>query len=462
MTFDEALPALIRIAAPKLGAERARRVLVIRDLLGQLRLVVDAAGRDDAALGMLETSLKETLNPWFAGPILSTEAKDEAQRRVASELLSRLGGAWPRRWYDPTDLRGEDGKGEDGNEDELRSLRPDPRWSGVERVLTKQSWLDGEADKPIWKLIEQTPSVISFFSFKGGVGRTTALALTALDLVARGKRVVCIDLDLEAPGLGELLDALPERGLIDLILEHGICGSLPAGVDGSLVEVRPNQLWVMPAHGQLPESDCGMGYIARLGRLDYLTQHEQRQSPVRKALEDVLKKVKAELRPDYILLDSRAGLHDLGGLSLHALAHLDVIVLRDNGQNLRGLEMTLRALTLRRKVETLAIVCGFAPRDDRYRGLLMGELKEKLYGIFRQAGVYGDETPAMEDRREDTSALHHPLVLREHDSLPRAERLNALETTIHESPSLREDMTTMTSALLERLRVERLDVERGQ
>jgi hypothetical protein len=42
MTFDEALPALIRAAAPALGAERARRVLVIRDLLGQLRLVVDS------------------------------------------------------------------------------------------------------------------------------------------------------------------------------------------------------------------------------------------------------------------------------------------------------------------------------------------------------------------------------------------------------------------------------------
>jgi cellulose biosynthesis protein BcsQ len=305
--------------------------------------------------------------------------------------------------------------------------------------------------------------VLSFFSFKGGVGRTTALALMALDLVARGKRVVCIDLDLEAPGLGELLDALPARGLIDLILEHGICGSLPTGIDDGFVEVRPGLLWVMPAHGRLPESDCGMGYIARLGRLDYLTQHEKKQSPVRASLEAVLKKVKAELRPDYILLDSRAGLHDLGGLSLHALAHLDVIVLRDNSQNLRGLEMTLRALTLRRGVvETLAIVCGFAPKDDRYRGLLMDELKEKLYGIFRRTGVYRENTPAMEGRREDYSALHHPFVLREQDELPRAERLDQLEATILSSPTLREDMTTMTSALLERLRVERLNVERAQ
>jgi hypothetical protein len=73
--------------------------------------------------------------------------------RVASELLGRLGGDWPRRWYDPTDLQGE--------EDELSSLRPDERWFGVERVLTKQSWLDGEADAPIWPLHEEDAKACS-------------------------------------------------------------------------------------------------------------------------------------------------------------------------------------------------------------------------------------------------------------------------------------------------------------
>jgi hypothetical protein len=45
------------------------------------------------------------------------------------------------------------------------------------------------------------PFVVTFYSFKGGVGRSTALAFVANILTTRGHRVVMIDFDLEAPGL---------------------------------------------------------------------------------------------------------------------------------------------------------------------------------------------------------------------------------------------------------------------
>ncbi|MBK9032247.1 MAG: P-loop NTPase [Myxococcales bacterium] len=48
------------------------------------------------------------------------------------------------------------------------------------------------------------PIVATFYSLRGGVGRSTALAYTAHILASRGKRVVCVDLDLEAPGLAAL------------------------------------------------------------------------------------------------------------------------------------------------------------------------------------------------------------------------------------------------------------------
>src|SRR4051812_16178325 len=44
-------------------------------------------------------------------------------------------------------------------------------------------------------------SVITFYSFKGGVGRSMALANIAVQLARRGKRVLAVDWDLEAPGL---------------------------------------------------------------------------------------------------------------------------------------------------------------------------------------------------------------------------------------------------------------------
>ena len=44
---------------------------------------------------------------------------------------------------------------------------------------------------------------ITFYSYKGGVGRTMALANIAVLLSKRGKKVLVVDWDLEAPGLHE-------------------------------------------------------------------------------------------------------------------------------------------------------------------------------------------------------------------------------------------------------------------
>src|SRR5713226_283367 len=43
--------------------------------------------------------------------------------------------------------------------------------------------------------------VSTFYSYKGGVGRTFALANIAVLLARWGHRVLCVDWDLEAPGL---------------------------------------------------------------------------------------------------------------------------------------------------------------------------------------------------------------------------------------------------------------------
>lgn len=48
--------------------------------------------------------------------------------------------------------------------------------------------------------------VIAFYGFKGGAGRSFLLANTAALLSALGRRVLIIDADLEAPGLGDFFD----------------------------------------------------------------------------------------------------------------------------------------------------------------------------------------------------------------------------------------------------------------
>src|SRR5205807_41781 len=65
---------------------------------------------------------------------------------------------------------------------------------------------------------------ITFYAYKGGTGRTLALANAAIYLARLKQRVFAIDLDLEAPGLHHKLALSPcgplppiERGMVDCI-----------------------------------------------------------------------------------------------------------------------------------------------------------------------------------------------------------------------------------------------------
>lgn len=64
-------------------------------------------------------------------------------------------------------------------------------------------------------------TVVTFYSYKGGVGRTLALANVAALLATWGYRVLCIDWDIEAPGLHlyfqRWMDKATSPGLVELI-----------------------------------------------------------------------------------------------------------------------------------------------------------------------------------------------------------------------------------------------------
>ncbi len=65
--------------------------------------------------------------------------------------------------------------------------------------------------------------VITFYSFKGGVGRTMALVNVAAQLVKWGRTVVVVDFDLEAPGLEtykHLRPKVPQSGLLEYVTKY--------------------------------------------------------------------------------------------------------------------------------------------------------------------------------------------------------------------------------------------------
>src|SRR5437588_10900977 len=66
-------------------------------------------------------------------------------------------------------------------------------------------------------------SIVTFYSYKGGVGRTMALANIAVSLARLGMRVLTVDWDLEAPGLHRYFADKQKRnsegGLLDYLID---------------------------------------------------------------------------------------------------------------------------------------------------------------------------------------------------------------------------------------------------
>jgi Mrp family chromosome partitioning ATPase len=78
--------------------------------------------------------------------------------------------------------------------------------------------------------------IVTFYSYKGGVGRSMALANIALLLARRNLRVLTVDWDLEAPGLERYFSYFDVKpggpGLLRLCMEArrgapSITGSSP-------------------------------------------------------------------------------------------------------------------------------------------------------------------------------------------------------------------------------------------
>jgi hypothetical protein len=120
--------------------------------------------------------------------------------------------------------------------------------------------------------------IITFYSYKGGVGRTMALVNTAHVLARDGWRVLMVDFDLEAPGMthffAELVRDRPqtvERDALDLLL-HAKRNVAVAGMEkaepGILRSLSEYVISVKLPDEWLEERDSGIPY--RNGRLDFL------------------------------------------------------------------------------------------------------------------------------------------------------------------------------------------------
>lgn len=210
---------------------------------------------------------------------------------------------------------------------------------------------------------------ITFYSYKGGVGRTLALANCARALVASGKKIVLMDFDLEAPGLHHFQPFQPNSRIkrpqgfaeyLEASLNHGPPASLDAylhpclGKDGD-----KGRAWLMPA-GRHDEP----GYLGFLNGTTWNDFYTQREGY--KILEHLRGHIIHDYQPDYVFIDARTGLSEIGGIATHQLADIVVLVFNLNGQNLEGAKRvfdSIKKAPLPPKVILLASPVPVMPTD---------------------------------------------------------------------------------------------------
>jgi formylglycine-generating enzyme required for sulfatase activity/cellulose biosynthesis protein BcsQ len=188
---------------------------------------------------------------------------------------------------------------------------------------------------------------VTFYSYKGGVGRTLALGNVAWEAALHGEKVVIIDFDLEAPGIRTLVPFRgpvekhlndPDRGggLFDAILyfrEHKQIPPLrefyatdPIKVPGPRKE---GEIFIVPAGRE--DAD----YKERLQMFNWPIFYEEGKGSefflhLREAIEFQFED------PDWVLIDSRTGLTDIGGICTLLLPDKVVLMTGLNEQNLKG------------------------------------------------------------------------------------------------------------------------------
>ena len=225
--------------------------------------------------------------------------------------------------------------------------------------------------------------LIGFYSFKGGVGRSLALAHCAVEFARNGRKVLIIDLDLEAPGqhctslFGDHYSTSNPTSCGGFL---GFVGGYARRMDDGLPVLEQHYLLSRVDIGKSEDTKPGAGqlYLMPAGPLGI-------EGAYRKALAEFswdkalqqgsdfgllshLKSECARLGFDYVLLDARTGDADPFYVVALELAEMLVVVTGYNRQNLLGTQMQLDHLqgfpAERRPSKTLLVYSPRPPVDD--------------------------------------------------------------------------------------------------
>jgi cellulose biosynthesis protein BcsQ len=252
-------------------------------------------------------------------------------------------------------------------------------------------------------------TIVTFYSYKGGVGRSMAVANVALLLARRGQRVLIVDWDLEAPGIERYFSyfeiSAGGPGLLRLLIDardgkegpdyRGYCSTI------ALDSKHPIKLL---ASGR----DRDPSYSADLETFDW-TDFFHAGGGV--FMEELRNRWRTDF--DVVLVDSRTGLSDAGGVCTIQLPDVVVAMFTANYQSLYGVRDVMRlAQQARQKLAYDRMPLSILPLPSRWGVSEFQETRIWLDRVVEGVGEFFDDwlprplTPR--DVVEAVKIPHHP------------------------------------------------------
>lgn len=387
--FDQILPRVAEVlrdhtnALPTIGS-----ILVNRDLNGRVRLVIGEPARTDAtakqALDAIAGELQGQLGP-HAYP-----AENAVLFEVDLDSVCAGAPTFPLEGFEGVQV--------------------------IDRLATEGNWASIASEAT------GAPRIV-FFSIKGRVGRSTALAASAWALAQTGQRVLVLDLDLESPDLSSALlpeERRPTYGIADWLVEDLVDNGDAVFEDLMATSTlsHDGEIDVVPTHGRDPGE-----YVAKLGRVWMPKMRSDGTREVwSRRLSRLIDALEARWRPDVILLDSRAGIDEVASICVTDLgAKLVLLFAIDGEQTWSGYRILFQhwrqSDVVRDIRERLQMGGAMIPETDAIE--YFAGLRERGYDLFVEE-LY-DEIPPGEVAGErwnfdasDGGAPHYPWAVRWH------------------------------------------------
>ena len=183
--------------------------------------------------------------------------------------------------------------------------------------------------------------IYTFYSYKGGVGRSMAVANVGALMTKLGYKVLIIDWDLEAPGLHHFFqkdfinikgNAKVNLGIVDIL--HSRMRNEEIDWRKNLLEVQfaPNPLYILTAGKQ------DDGYQRRVQNINWDDLFDKYK--ISNYLDDLRNQLIHEF--DFVLIDSRTGVTDIGDICTVLFPDIVVLFFVSNHQNIDGIDYIMK------------------------------------------------------------------------------------------------------------------------